>query len=180
MTPSPGRDGVTTGDVLLTLAALCLLAALAYPRIRRERVLASADFVATDVDSLSAAARRYRAHTGAWPRHAPPGQLPAGLSTADTAGPTMTTPRYRLEWNVWERPAPLASGRTPPDSTPPGTPPRQDAAERPTPLLDTLAGITVHGSDPRVLELLLERYGDARSFVRDSSWTLVLPDLDGR
>jgi hypothetical protein len=178
--PKSGRDGVSTGDVLLALATLCLVAALAYPRLERMRAVARAGAIAAGVDSLGTAAQRYRARTGTWPRHAPPGLLPEELSATEPVAPTMATAGYRLEWNVWERPARSVSARTLPDSIPPATSPQQDTVPPSAPPVDTLAGITVHDSDPRLLGLLLERYGDAHSFVRDSSWTLVLQAPGGR
>ena len=37
-----------------------------------------------------------------------------------------------------------------------------------------LAGITVHAGEPSLLAALLRAYGRERSFVRDTTWTLIL------
>ena len=174
MTRSLGREGISTGDVVLALATLCLVLALAYPWTRRERVLARVDAVAVDVDSLGAAARRYHERTGTWPHATPAGVLPEELAAPAPVGLTMAAPRYRLEWDVWERIAEPVADQAAADSVLAGPPPQQDTLARSTPRVDTLAGITVHVDDARIRGLLLERYGEERSFVRDSSWTLVL------
>ena len=45
----------------------------------------------------------------------------------------------------------------------------------PQPLVSTSGGITVHTAETALLAELLSRYGATSSFVRDSTWTLVLP-----
>lgn len=51
--------------------------------------------------------------------------------------------------------------------------PADSLAGTPPPIA-TLGTITVTSADARVLAALLDRFGTARSFVRDSTWTLVL------
>lgn len=174
MNPGPRRGGSSTGDVLLVLAVACLGLALAYPAVARARMLRRVADVAANVDSLRAAADRYHRLRGAWPGRADAGVLPAELVGLAYGGLRMEAPGYRLAWEVWEIPAEPAAAQPPPDTLDGPLPPRPDTLRRTLPPTDSLAAVTVRTGDTRVLGLLLDRYGERRSFVRDSSWTLIL------
>jgi hypothetical protein len=174
VSPEARRGGFSTGDVLLVLAVACLGLALAYPAIARARMLRRVDDVAANVDSLRAAAQRYHRNRGRWPRRAPAGILPSELNGVAQGGLRMEAPGYRLAWEVWEMPAEATAAPPPPDTLGVGPPPQPDTLARRTLRIDSMAAVTVHTGDARILGLLLDRYGDRRSFVRDSSWTMIL------
>jgi len=172
--------GFATGDLLLILAVATIGLALALPAIRQQRVRRAAAAAGAEVDSVRAAAERYRARVGSWPAAVASHQLPPALAAAlpDTA--VSSTRPYRIGWRVWElleeweepspeQPVITADPLPPPDTLPP-----------PPPQIRELAGIVVRSADPRILAALLARYDDERSFVRDSTWTLlVATDGDG-
>lgn len=174
MSLEPSRRGLSTGDVLLVLAVACLALALAYPAIARARVLRRVDDLAANVDSLRAAAERYHRIRRTWPGRAADGDLPAELEGVAYGELRMEAPGYRLGWEVWEAPAPPTPGQPPSDTLDLPPPPRPDALGHAIPRTDSIAAITVYTGDARILRLLLDRYGEKRSFVRDSSWTLIL------
>lgn len=182
MSVTPGRRGIATGDVLLVLAGLALVGALAYPWISWEMTRRRAAGVIDAVESLRGAARRYYEIKNGWPPEAEPGEIPTELAPFVPADLVMTAPSHALDWDEWETvtlPKPPANV----ELEPPGLdePPRTDVLKAPPPVFGDLVGITVHTRDPRVLGLLLDHYGRARSFVRDSTWTLLLqrPDSAG-
>ena len=174
MSDRGGVGGIATGDVLLVVAILCLALALVYPSIERSSVRREVDAAATDVEAVRAAAERYRARRGAWPptagRHALPAELAAAVPAKDSTRP----PRYRLGWEVWEmleeweEPAPVAPSGTRALPAPP------DSVAHPPPRVGAVAAIVVRSGDARVLAALLARYASGRSFVRDSTWALVI------
>ena len=47
------------------------------------------------------------------------------------------------------------------------------------PVVRQIGGIILHSSDGALLAELLQRYGTEASFVRDTTWTLVLPERAG-
>lgn len=166
--------GLATGDVLLILAVVAVALALAYPSLQRSSIRREADAAVADVDTVRAAAERYRERTGAWPSargaHALPPELASSLPSAAGRG----QPRYRLGWALWEI-------LEEPEATEPLQPPRTpgrlavpDTVAPTPPVVGKLAGIMVRSGDARVLAELLLRYAAERSFVRDSTWTLIL------
>jgi hypothetical protein len=58
----------------------------------------------------------------------------------------------------------------------PGDAPPDDAPRTATPLVQLIGAVVVYSDDDRLLGELLARYGRNASFVRDTTWTLVLPE----
>ena len=179
MTPSPRRGAVTSGDVLLALAGLALVAAVVYPRTERALLWRTVAGAQADVETIRAAAAAYRDEVGGWPAPAEAGEVPAELAGRLPAGFSFEAGSYTLEWSRWEMvdPAdPAAQERVierPPGGFDPGLPPPA-GSEVEVPVA-TLGAVTVHAPDERVLAALLERFGASQSFVREHCWTLVLP-----
>lgn len=184
MTPSRRRS-VAPGDVLLALAALALVAALAYPRVERALLWRRVAAAQADVDAVLAAAADLQREEGSWPAAAPSGEVPSELVGRLPPGFSFRGSSHTLEWSCWETVDPAAAAASveevePPDpgvsltSPEPRLPPPDDSVAAPVPV-DALGAVTVHADDERILKALLERYGTARSFVRERSWTLVLP-----
>ncbi len=151
---------------LLALAVLALVAAAAYPSLRRAVFEHRVRAAIREMDAIRASARQVHLRTGAWPQSAPPGEMPAALRGALPPGVAFTGPHYRLEWDLFagvrEGDDARSEGRTA-DGVAPGPP-----------VLDTLAGITLQSTERPLLAALLHHYGPLVSFARDSTWTLVV------
>ena len=186
MTPS-SRRGVTSGDVLLALAGLALVAAMAYPRSERALLWRTVAAAQADVETVRAAAAAYLAEAGGFPGPAEAGEVPAELAGRLPPGFSFLGGSYTLEWNRWEtvEPPSQAQQAAPPvlEALPggfePALPPPADSVQEVQVPVETLGAVTVHTQDERVLAALLERFGASHSFVREGSWTLVLPPVGG-
>jgi len=73
-----------------------------------------------------------------------------------------------------ELPGEAAEEATPVDPEP-VFPPSSDSVPEVEVPVEVLGSVTVHAEDERLLAVLLERFGAGRSFVRERSWTMVLP-----
>lgn len=185
MTRPPGRSGPTSGDVLLALAGLALLAAIAYPRMERALMWRTVAGAEADVETVRAAAAAHRDETGGWPAPAEAGKVPAELAVRLPPGFSFQADAYTLEWSRWEmvdlaapvEPEPVL--QRPPGGFEPVLPPTAAPVADVEVPVETLGAVTVHAGDERVLAALLERFGASRSFIRERSWTLVLPLVGG-
>ena len=218
MTRPPGRSGPTSGDVLLALAGLALLAAIAYPRMERALMWRTVAGAEADVETVRAAAAAHRDETGGWPAPAEAGKVPAELAVRLPPGFSFQADAYTLEWSRWEmvdlaapvEPEPVLQRppggfepvlprppggfesvlqqppggveplvQQPPTGFEPVLPPTAAPVADVEVPVETLGAVTVHAGDERVLAALLERFGASRSFIRERSWTLVLPLVGG-
>lgn len=183
MTPSRGRAGVGSGDALLVLAVAALLVAGAYPRWERGAAHKRADAAAADVETVLAAAERFRQEEGTWPPGALAGTLPEGLAPYLPLDFSFQGDGYALRWDRWsmvEAPPPMEIQEEDPFfETSPTAPPAPDTTRVPEPILIPLGGIMVRCDDDRVLARLQERFGADGSFVRSDSWTLVVAGARG-
>lgn len=180
MTPSGRRPRVTPADVLLVMAALALAAAMAYPRVERAALWRQVEKAQADVEAVLSAATAYRRASSDWPEPSQAGAIPTGLAGHLPAGFSFRSGSYTLEWSRWETvetaepdvvelpPGDFEGAPPPPDSVPDAHPPVQ-----------AFGTVTVHADDERLLAALLERFGASRSFLRERSWTLVLPPGGG-
>jgi hypothetical protein len=129
------------------------------PDIRRRAFDQRLEEVVGAVGALSAAAQTFRRVEGRWPDE-------SDRFPRQTAGPPggdlfQTNAGYRLGWLRWER---VEIPATVTDL----------AAPRIEPLVQEIGGIQVISEDTVLVATLLDRFGRARSFVRDSVWTLLL------
>jgi hypothetical protein len=183
------RRGFGSLDGLVAVAALALLFALVHPLIRRharDRLIAAA---IAQVESVREAATGYRAKEGHWPGNVEDGAVPEELTPFLAPDAPAPGDGYILAWTRWETvrvppqpPPPPPDPHLPPrdlGTMPPPRPPSPAVAEgdslgtRPA-VVGELAGITVRSEASDLLAALLDRYGTATSFVRDSTWTLIL------
>jgi hypothetical protein len=121
-----------------------------------------------------------------WTLLAPPGTLPDERSAEGTPGRPGTPGKPSATGDAGEGTRPGApSGQGPGEdgeSELPAEEAHQDdgADEEPEeaatspPRAVQLAGITVHAAEPALLAALLRTYGREDSFVRDTTWTLIL------
>ena len=179
MTPSrtdSQRSGAITGDILVFLSILTLGFALVHPRLQQLAFYQQLDGAVSAVETLRAASSAFLSLNRDWPAPSPAGVAPPGLVSAFPAEYSLAGEGYALEWNRWEivdrpevvlpvDPAALSQGDPLEDSVP----------TIPTTLFRTMGGLTVYSGNSALLAGLLEHYGTRLSFVRDTTWTLVIP-----
>lgn len=180
MTVLPKRAGVATGDVLLILAGMSLLAALAYPEGERALMRRHADQAQAHVEAVGAAAAAFRKERAAWPLPAEIGEVQADLAGYLPEGFSFRTDAFTLKWDRWEavEALPAEYPELPSEDVAGAPPPAPDSLPAALPIV-AIGAITVQAEDDRILAALLERFGPSRSFVREGSWTLVLPPDGG-
>ena len=178
-----------TGDALVGLALVALLLAALLPTYRARAFDRTVDDAVADVDALATASLRLRDATGDWPDAPPAGRVPAGATGAFDNDSTMVRDAYTLEWRLLDRieyveapTTPATSGALLDDDEVPA--PAQSRAGDPVPdsasvqmvaTARTEGAVVVHSGDELLLTELLRRYGPDRSFIRDTTWTLVVP-----
>lgn len=174
------------GDALIGLALLTLVVAALLPSYRARAFDAAVEDAVADVDRLrSAALQAYRVN-GQWPAPSEPGRIPAATSGAFGNDTTMIREAYVLEWRLWHRidrvpapptpptPAPLDPDEAPPATVRPGDAPPDSVGPELVPMVRAEGAVVVHSSQELLLAELLRRYGEASSFVRDTTWTLLV------
>ena len=149
--------------------------------------------VVTEVDVLRAAALDTRSTTASWPEASAVGEVPASL-TAEYAGRTgFTFDDYSLEWRrlgvieYVEAPPQPALDIADDDESDSGVPPGNAISDLPpdsvgpelAPVVREIGAIVVHTGNESLLADLLTRYGTTVSYVRDTTWTLVIDDRSG-
>ena len=162
------RSGATIGDMLVFLSILTLGFALLYPRMQERAFDQLLQEAVSAVDTLRAAASVFLDQNREWPAPSPAGDTPTELISALPAEYGLAMEGYALEWNRWEivdRPEVASQGASPRDTVP----------TRVTTLFRTRGGVTVYSGNSALLAGLLEHYGTRLSFVRDTTWTLVVP-----
>lgn len=171
------RDGFTVAGVVLVLSMACFVAALVWPVVVRGDFEDRVEEVSGAVVAAREAMRAHREAEGRWPAPTDPGQVTVELDRYLPPGSELEGEGWRLRvrgWQTLEPPAARPPVAVPVDpATPPGEPPTE--AEPPSASVVPLAGLSVHSPEPALLAALLAEFGTARSFVRDTVWTLVLP-----
>jgi hypothetical protein len=158
---------------LVLFATLCLVAALLYPAWSAREFRARVSTAISDVDVVSAAARRALAASGRWPGSAPPGSAPAELAglTGDD-GPFSRT-GYRVGWTSWNVVDSVEVIAPPPA---PEDAPLEASGSVLAPVAKSVGGVTVHSGDHALLAELTRHFVDEPTFVLDTMWLLVLTD----
>lgn len=175
MSDSRRKAWLTPGTALLVLACVAVVLAVASPWLRREAFTEHVDQTVSVIDSVRSAAERYREREGRWPGDSPAGMTPTELSDLLPDDVSFVAPTYRLDWNRWTTVTKIDVSQSLPGSdAEPEAAPTPDSPTGPAYSFGVLAGITVHSADEGLLAALLDRYGRTASFVRDSSWTVVL------
>jgi hypothetical protein len=163
--------------VFLGVGVLALVLALAWPRAGQTMLARRVAAAQADVEAVRTAARSLEDRGRAWPAAAEPGVVPSGLAGHLPEGFSFRRGGYVLAWGRWEMvagpPEELPKTLTVPPDSPLTLPP--DSVARILPEVEQLGGVTVQARDARLLAALLDHYGPRRSFVRDGTWTLVLP-----
>ena len=170
------RRGVATGDIMIGLSLLVLLAALLYPTVRARGVRAGLRQAMADVEAVRAAAVDHHRASGAWPSTGHPGVLPPELEGTLAGDTSLIRERYTLEWGRWDV---VDLVPLPPNPEPTNDPPPDSVGPRMAPVVRHVGSLTVHSADEALLAELLGRFAAQGAFVRDTIWTLVLPERSG-
>jgi hypothetical protein len=156
------------------LSALALASALVYPTMRGRSFDGVVRDAISTVDAMRAAALRSRSERGSWPEPTAPGEVPVELRGALPPGDALMRAGYTLQWSRWNV---LEEMEAPPSDDPP---PADEAPSSAEPILvdvvRDIGAISLHSADDALLAELLGHYGSEISFVRDSTWTLVVVD----
>lgn len=172
---------IRAGDVVVVAAGLCLMAALVTPALSARRFQKRVETVAGEVDAICAAARQVYQATGSWPSSTNPAVLPAGFGGVFGEDGTLVRDGHTIEWERWDIvdrvPAPPSAATVPDgtDAPPAGSEPPTVAVVR------AAASVSVRSASGPLLAALGKRYGAEASFVRDSTWMLIVdPDPGSR
>ena len=172
---------------MIGLAVIALVLASLLPTYRARAFDGVVESAIADVEAVRQATTRVRASTGSWPTAVPPGMMPDGSSASLPADSALVREGYSIEWRLWERvdeePAPARAPTPPvldPDEQPPvgglvaGDAPPDSAAVEVIEIVESEGSVRVHSSEQLLLAALLRQYGADVSFVRDTTWTLLL------
>lgn len=140
-----GRIRLVAGQGLILIGLILLGVALLRPRLAATALEARIDGAREAVAALRATVDEHRTRAGLWPAD----------TTLVAAGVRLGTGTIR---HVWE---------------PPLSAPAADTLLPPAPRILTLGVIRVHSSEHRLLAALQDAHG-SMSFVRDTTWTLVM------
>lgn len=169
------RGGFALARAALVLAGLALLVALTLPRLRHRAFQARLDSALVAVDDARSATLGFRAAEGRWPAPAPPGRMPEGLAAFLEDTTAFQGDAYALELRRWT----VLDTATGPAASIPSAGPGAEAPADTTPITGPrpvpLVGLTVHAPDAALLAGLLAAWDTPDAFVRDTTWTLVLP-----
>ncbi|MDA0312677.1 MAG: hypothetical protein O2992_11245 [Gemmatimonadetes bacterium] len=165
--PLGDRTGVTSGDMMVIIAMLAFGLAVAYPRIRERAFEGRLTQAIANVNGVTTAASTFLEATGV---------LPAEIGGSVPAGHTMASPGHIVQWELWE----VVVSPDIPDVADDrfmneNDLPLDSLTIRPVPTVHAIGGVSVHSPEPALLAGLLQRYGAGLSFIRDTTWTMVLP-----
>ena len=170
------RSGASVGDILVLLSILTLGLVLVYPRLQERAFEQQLDGAVSAIETLRAASSAFLNQNRDWPGSSPAGVTPPELVSALPPEYRLAVEGYALEWNRWEiidrpeivlppEPEELSQQDLPGDGVPAG----------PTASFRAMGGLTVYSGNSALLAGLLKHYGTSLSFVRDTTWTLVIP-----
>ena len=180
---------VGPGDALVGLAMAVLVVVSLLPTYRARAHRQTVEAAVADVRALRSAALTTRSVSGRWPEPRPPGVVPTGAAGSFEGDTTMVRDSHVLEWRLLDRvvyveaPARAAPAGAvldddeappPPESVLRDEPPDSVAPEL-RPEVRTEGAVVVHSGDSVLLTELLRRFGGRRSFVLDTTWTLIVP-----
>ncbi|NUQ12785.1 MAG: prepilin-type N-terminal cleavage/methylation domain-containing protein [Gemmatimonadaceae bacterium] len=127
------RQGFSIIELLVTMTVIGLLTQIAVPRYSDMKRRATAASILGDVHAIRIAAFTHYTEAGSFPPASPAGQAPAQLVQYLPSGFTFTRADYSYTWHSWPM---TVGGRT-----------------------ETLVGVTVTVSDPRLATQLVRSAG---------------------
>jgi hypothetical protein len=167
------------GTFSVGLAGFVLLWALAAPTVRARSFQSLVTAALNDVGALRDASLETLRTAGSWPTPEGPGISPpeiAGIVSLDASPPDG---EFVLEWRVLntvtQAEVPLARSPTAieGDAVPDSLAFELIRAVR------TSGAIVVHSSNDELLAALQSQHGDSVSFIRDTTWTLMVRPPEG-
>ena len=172
--PSPTR-----GDAAIAVATAVFVWVTIAPTLRARAFRVLSESAVADVTSLRNASLASRRAAGAWPDPAPAGLAPPGLLPPGMSGDSpFVRDGYVLEWSSLSTVTYVEVPAPPVESAPGDAPPDEEVVEL-QPRVRDAGTIVVHSSNGDLLAALLREFGADASYVRDSTWTLVVPDPGG-
>lgn len=167
----PGPLGASTLDALVVLAALAVVAALAYPWWSALSFRRQVEQAIADVEAASARARSSLELLGRWPTPGPPGEAPPELS-----GLVFTRAAYVLGWSTWEVVDSVEVSADDVSPPAPGDAPPASVGRLLSPVPFTVGSVAVRSERTDLLAELLDHYGPDESFVLGTTWIRILPE----
>lgn len=174
----PGdRRGSATGNALVILSMLALGASLLYPVLAQRRVDDRLADAVGRVEAVRQAAARYHASQQELPPGAGIGVAPQGLATLLTPDFSFIGEGFALEWNLWDRAEPAIEVSIPDPAVlvEEEVITATDTLVAPPRMVRSFGSLSVHSGEGVLLSGLLTRFGETSSFVRDTTWTLLIP-----
>lgn len=168
------RSGFTVGDFVLLLALGSLSIALLYPTLRARTFQVVLSETLGDVEALRSGASRFWENNGSWPTPSGPGAIPPELIGMFPGHSTLTRDEYSLQWTSWEIVTMTERVVTTVELEPDDQAPDSAAVEL-VPVVSDIGGVVLYSTNQDLLAELLSSYGSTASFVRDTTWTLVVP-----
>lgn len=165
-----------SADVAVILAFFVLIAAAAAPSLRARAFRALVERAAGQVEALRARSLDARRTSGTWPTAAAPGVTPPELRGAYVGDSALAFSGYTLEWRTQDAVARVESPTPPPPPTIRGDAPPDSVGPEMITVVRPLGMIVLHSADRSLLAELLALWGPEESFVRDSTWTLLIDD----
>ncbi len=158
----------------LIVAIGLLIAAAVRPVQKAADYEARRSRASAQVEALRRAAMQRRVDNGVWPTPSSAGEIPPEVLGAFPGDSVMAGEGYTLEWDLIGL---VASSEAPPAVE---LPPQAIGVVDSLPpivveVVDRSGVIHVRSDDPRILAALLDEYRGAGAFVRDSTWSLVVP-----
>lgn len=161
------------GNLALVGAVALLIWAAVRPTLQEGRYQAEVHELASLVTEMTDATETQLQAAGSWPATAEPGVAPDGTA-GRFGGAALTTEHAVLQWRLLV----VSSAQ---ETVPEDLPPEASSLT----VTDSIAAVlvtvpfevgavVVHSADERLLAEMLARYGPDESFVRDTTWTLVL------
>jgi len=166
-------------DWAVIASLLVLMTAAAAPALRGRAFRGLVDSAVGQVEALRTRAVDTRTAGGAWPTASEPGVTPPELRGAYAGDSALAFPGYTLEWRTVDVVERVASPTPPPPPTIMGDAPPDSVGPEMISVVRPLGAIVLHSPNRSLLAEMLDRLGAELSFVRDTTWTLVIDERRG-
>jgi len=162
------------GNISIGVAGFILLLALIAPALRNSSFQRLVAATSGDVETIGAAALGALRTNGSWPAPVGLGEVPPEIAAALPSDLDMNGAHYALEWRLLNVVHQVDATLTNPPPETDGSPMPDSVSVQTIPTVRTRGAIVVHSTNDPLLAALLTQYGPDVSFVRDSTWTLML------
>lgn len=163
-------------DFAVIAAVLVLVGVAAVPTMRGRAFRGLVEHAAGEVEALRTRAVDSRTNAGTWPAPSAPGVTPPELRGAYTGDSALVFGGYTLEWRTVDVVERVESPTPPPPPTILGDAPPDSVGPEMIQMVRPLGAIVLHSADRSLLAEMLTRWGREVSFVRDTTWTLLIDE----